>query len=197
MPLLGYLLHPPNFNFVLRQLPAAPFGAMSLANPVLGCIGVARIWTVAVWVHHAVPFGTDHLIVFRPCFHLASEHGRHCWGILIGQNRAQRPNLGFHVGVLLVGSIFVGWLESWVFRIHVGRSRCPHIRPRPRRLECPSRAMITWSWTAIPSSPQTSTTCLDMSISERDGVASPGGGLCTSTQPVACSSIARRRTSRG
>jgi hypothetical protein len=28
-------------------------------------------------------------------------------------------------------------------------SRWLHIRPRPRRLECPSRAMITWSWTAM------------------------------------------------
>src|SRR3984893_2475218 len=26
---LGYLLHPPNFNFVLRQLPAAPFSTMN------------------------------------------------------------------------------------------------------------------------------------------------------------------------
>src|ERR1700730_7205822 len=74
-----------------------------------------------------------------------------------------------------VGSIFVGWLKSWVFSTYVGGSHRPHSRPRPRRLECPSRAMITWSWTAIPSSPHTSTTCLLISISERDGVASPDG----------------------
>ena len=66
-----------------------------------------------------------------------------CWSILIGQNRAQHPDLGFHV-VVLPG---------------VCASRPPHIRPSPRRLEWPSRAMITWSWTAIPSSPQTSMTC--------------------------------------
>jgi uncharacterized membrane protein len=39
---------------------------MSLANPVLGCIGVARIRTV-IGIHHVVPFGPDHLIVFCPC----------------------------------------------------------------------------------------------------------------------------------
>src|ERR1700730_12828455 len=140
---LGYLLHPPNFNFVLRQLPAAPFSTMSLANPLLGVIGIARIRTVIVWVHHAVPFGTDNLIVFRPCFRLVHEHSWHCWGILIRQNCAQHPDLDFHGGVLLVGSMFVGWLESGVFRIYVGRSRCPHMRPSPRRLEWPSRVTIT------------------------------------------------------
>jgi pyruvate dehydrogenase E1 component len=55
------------------------------------------------------------------------------------------------------------------------RTRCPHIRPSPRRLENPSRVIITWSWTAIPSRLQPSATCLVMSISARDGVASPDG----------------------
>ena len=72
---------------------------MSLANPVLGFIGVARIRTIVVGVHQAVPFATDYLIVFCPCFRLISEHSRHRWGILIGQNRAQHPDLGFHVVV--------------------------------------------------------------------------------------------------
>src|ERR1700736_4284950 len=83
---------------------------MSLPNPMLGFIGIARIWTVVVWVHRAVPFGPDHLIVFRPCFRLVCEHSRHRWGILIGQNRAQHPDLGFHVGVLLVGAMVARWL---------------------------------------------------------------------------------------
>ena len=71
---------------------------MSLANPVLGFIGVARIRTV-IGIHQVVQFGPDHLIVFRPCFRLVREHGRHCWGIFIDQNRAQHPDLGFHVVV--------------------------------------------------------------------------------------------------
>jgi hypothetical protein len=90
---------------------------MSLANPVLGCIGVARIWTLVVWVHHAVPFGPHDLIVFCPCFRLVCEHGRHRWGILIGQNRAQHPDLGFHVGVLLAGAMVARWLEHLRWRI--------------------------------------------------------------------------------
>src|ERR1700730_2120715 len=49
----------------------------------------------------------------------------------------------------------------------------------------------------MPSRLQTSITCLVMSISARDGVASPDGWLWTRTQPVACSSMARRSTSRG
>jgi hypothetical protein len=71
---------------------------MSLANPSLGFIGVARIRTV-FGLHQVVPFGPDHLIVFRPCFRLVCEHSRHCWGILIGKDSAQHPDLGFHVVV--------------------------------------------------------------------------------------------------
>jgi hypothetical protein len=95
----GYLFRGREFDVVTRQFPPALFGTMSLANPVLGFIGVARIRTICVGVHHAVPFPAHYLVVFCTCFHLASEHSRHRWGILIGQNRAQHPDLGFHVVV--------------------------------------------------------------------------------------------------
>jgi hypothetical protein len=81
------------------EVAASPaFGAMSLANPVLGFIGVTRIRTL-IGIHQVVPFGPDHLVVFSARFHLASEHRRHCWGILIGKDCAQHPDLGFHVVV--------------------------------------------------------------------------------------------------
>src|ERR1700730_6339900 len=83
---------------------------MSLANPGVAFIGVARIWTVVVWVDHAVPFPTRYLVVFCACFRLISEHGGHRWSILVSQNRAQHPDLGFHVGVLLVGAMVARWL---------------------------------------------------------------------------------------
>jgi hypothetical protein len=94
----GYLFRGREFDVVTRQFPPAPFGTVGAANSLLGFIGIARIRTV-IGIHQVVPFGPDHLIVFRPCFRLVAEHGRHCWGIFIDQNRAQHPDLGFHVVV--------------------------------------------------------------------------------------------------
>src|SRR3984893_6980882 len=118
---------------------------MSLANPFF-FVGVARIRTI-IGIHQVVPFGPHHLVVFCPCFRLASEHGRHCRCILIGKDCTQ---------ILAFMSLSFG---------HVCASRPPHIRPRPRRLECPSRVMLSCSLTAMPSSLQTSATCLVLSMS--------------------------------
>ena len=70
--------------------------------------------------------------------------------------------------------------------------------PQRLRLQLDARfCSIVRTDSATPSRLQTSVTCLVISISARDGVASPDGWLWTRTQPVAWSSIARRRTSRG
>ena len=98
----GYLFRGRDFDVVTRQFPPAPFGTVgAAANSLLGLIGIARIRTIGVGIHRAVPLPTHYLVVFCACFRLISEHGGHRWSILIGQNRAQHPDLGFHVGVLI------------------------------------------------------------------------------------------------
>jgi hypothetical protein len=72
--LFPYLFRRRNFDVVARQLPAAPFRAMSLANSVLGFIGVAPDTDHPRSAHQALSFGTDHLFVFRS-LPLIGKHG--------------------------------------------------------------------------------------------------------------------------
>jgi hypothetical protein len=91
---------------------------MSLANPVLGFIGIARIGTIGVGVHHAVPFPPHYLVVFCACFQLISEHGGHRWYILVSQHGGQHIDFDFHVDVLVFAIADVGWVWRIMLSSH-------------------------------------------------------------------------------
>src|SRR5271166_3630729 len=93
-----------NFDLVAGQLPPAPFGAMGLTYPILGVVGVAGVRTVVGPVHATVPFGAERRVICRPCSRLIGKHGWHRWCVLVGQNRAQHPNFGFHFDFLICRS---------------------------------------------------------------------------------------------
>src|SRR5271166_243942 len=121
-----------NFDLVAGQLPPAPFGAMGLTYPILGVVGVAGVRTVVGPVHATVPFGAERRVICRPCSRLIGKHGWHRWCVLVGQNRAQHPNFGFHFDFLICRS--KGTIASVLCGIPRRVYRCPN-HELLRRLE--------------------------------------------------------------